>query len=276
MKRIFLTLVVFCLLARAETLELTNGKKAEVRLLKAEEAGARIEFNGAVRVVPWSEIKSIDWPVVPEETAAMDAVGKGAPLVRVMDLWVAKKPWLARPNSDAGTFGLFIAAQLAKRSLAEERTRARELFEVVFAQDWNPARRDAALLGRMQMDLAEGKLESVAAEIAKLPSTASVGLLVDARYALATANALALGALEKEHPKWEQEDDVLPKRTALFNRTVDDLLYPVLFHGADESRCRRNLQSLVQFYKNFREPAAAEATQRDLERLYPQKGAATP
>jgi hypothetical protein len=254
---------------RGETLELTNGKQVEVRLVQPGDAGAEVEFQGAKRMVPWAEIKFIHWPQPPEEQAALEAVKQGAPLVRVMDYWTAKKAWLGRPNSNAGVFALAYAAELAKRRLAEERKRARELFLEVETGDWDPIRRETALLGRWEMDLADGKGKSAAKEILGLPETSSARLAVEGRLLLAKSDMAALDALQAEHPKWQEEEEIIPQRQALFQRVVDNLLYPILFHGAEEARCRASYELLAAFYGKHGEKTKAEATKREMARLYP-------
>ncbi len=262
--------VVLATSAHGETLLLTNGKQAEVRLLRPTAEGAEVDFQGSQRLVPWKEIKAIHWPNNPEEAAAIAAVQGGAPLVRVMDLWTAKKPWLARPNSDAGQVGLVYAAELAKRTLAEERTKARSLYQEILQHDWLLSRREASQLALWRMDLADGKREAVSQAVALLTHQASAALKIDARHELALALISELKALQKEHPRWELEEDVTRQRMAIYHQIPDLLLYPVLFHGTDDLRCRRALKLLADFYSDTRETAKAEAVRQDLRRLYPE------
>jgi hypothetical protein len=252
-----------------QTIQLANGKSVQVTSAKAEPLGARIVFQDQERLVAWAEITAVIWPPLPEETAAIEAVKKGAPLVKVIDLWGQKRPWLQHPRSNAGDFGLAYAAELAKRTLPDDLARARELYVEIATQDWSPERREMATVERMRLDLRAGKLAEVQQEILELPATASAGLLMETHLTLAQAQWQALEALIKEHPKWQEEDEIVPRHTALCQAIQDNFYYPVLFHGSDESRGRRSLAELAKFYTFLGQPKQAQAAQADLQRLYP-------
>ena len=69
--------------------------------------------------------------------------------------------------------------------------------------------------------------------------------------------------------RWEEDDVVRPERNELYNRTLDQFLYPYLFHGSDEKAASRGLWSAVEVYLSANDRESALARANDIVILYP-------
>jgi hypothetical protein len=262
----------------ADILELSNGKRAAVEILRQEEAGLKIKFQGAERTVPWAEIAAIEFAPDPADRLAVEGVKAGGPIVPLMEVWVRKKSWLKRPKSNAGEIGLAYGAALESRNRDEETQRALELYQELESADWDTARRELARQARLRLMLRQGKVAEVEAEVKQIATEQEdPRLLIESRYLLGMLAWAKLKDLQKEHPKWMEEEDVKPLRMELYNKVADQLIYPLLFHGDQEELSIRGLRELIRFYQECGEPQKAAQHEQDLERLYPiQKAEARP
>jgi len=99
--------------------------------------------------------------------------------------------------------------------------------------------------------------------------TDNPALLIEVNYLLALADTKKLKALEKEHPRWEEDDEVRPDRDDLFHRAVDRFLWPHLFHATREEVAARGLFAAADLYAYAGEIEAARDRWKDLIELYP-------
>ena len=79
----------------------------------------------------------------------------------------------------------------------------------------------------------------------------------------------SLKQLQTENPKWEEDDTVRPDRNRLYHRTVDQFLWPYLFHGTREESAARGLIAAAEVYQLGGDDAAARACLEDVIQLYP-------
>ncbi len=85
---------------------------------------------------------------------------------------------------------------------------------------------------------------------------------------MAEASAAALTQLEKDHPRWQEEDELVPRHTQLLNEAFDGYLYPHLFHGAEEDLAARGLWAAAQLSTAQKEITQAVEWAGDLTQLY--------
>jgi Tfp pilus assembly protein PilF len=118
--------------------------------------------------------------------------------------------------------------------------------------------------------LRQGRVEEVKPEAAKLmEESQDPRVLIEVQHVLAETAAAKLRALLKDHPRWEQEDDVRPRRDRLYHEALDAWLYPHVFHGAQEDLAARGLWAAAQFYREHGDVEQARHAAADLIQLYP-------
>jgi outer membrane biosynthesis protein TonB len=85
---------------------------------------------------------------------------------------------------------------------------------------------------------------------------------------MAEASAATLTQLEKDHPRWQEEDELVPRHTQLLNEAFDGYLYPHLFHGAEEDLAARGLWAAAQLSSAQKQNTQAAEWAGDLTQLY--------
>lgn len=260
------------LTARAgDMLILKNGRTADCRILAVSSDAVKIRWQEKEdREIPLADIAHIDFAPLPGEVEALaKAAGEGIsePL---MEYWVKKIPRLSVPRSNAGEIGLTYAELLSRRATADRLARALTVYQQIESADWSAERRGRARAGRLRLMLRQGRTDEVKPEALKLlTESQDARVLIDVHHVLAETAAAKLRALLKEHPRWEQEDDIRPQRDRLFHETLDSYLFPHVFHGAEEDLASRGLWAAAQFYRENGNPDAAREAASDLIKLYP-------
>ena len=257
--------------AAGDVLTLKNGRTADCRVLSLSPTAVRILWREKEeREVPVADIEHIDFAPLPgEETALANAAGEGVsePL---MEYWVKKIPRLAVPRSNAGEIGLVYAELLSRNATADRLARALTVYQQIESSDWSPERRGRAQAGRLRLMLRQGRAEEVKPEAIKLlTESKNARVLIDVQHVLAETAAVKLRALLKDHPRWEQEDDIRPQRDRLYHEALGAYLFAHAFHGAEEDLAARGLWAAAQFYKENGDPDAARGAAADLVQLYP-------
>ena len=87
-------------------------------------------------------------------------------------------------------------------------------------------------------------------------------MLIEARFVLAKVDFKKLKVLVEENPKWQEDDMVRPDMEKLFHSTVDQFLFPYLFHGTEEEAAARGLMNAAVAYGLFRENGTGESVRR--------------
>jgi hypothetical protein len=254
-----------------DVLTLKNGRTADCRILSLAPDTVKILWQEKEeRNIPMADIAHIDFaPLAGEEAALAKAAGEGIsePL---MEYWVKKIPRLAVPRSNAGEIGLVYAELLSRRGTPDRLSRALTVYQQIEASDWSTERRGRARAGRLRLMLRQGRADEVKPEALKLLTDSDdARVLIEVQHVLAEAAAVKLRALLKDHPRWEQEDDIRPQRDRLFHEALDAWLFPHVFHGAEEDLAARGLWAAAQFYKENGQPEPARAAAADLVQLYP-------
>lgn len=226
--------------------------------------------------VPLVDIDHVDFG---EEEITATYLEKVRPsdVYEVRNYWKQRESLLDIPESTAGAFGLKLATFLLASPVEADRQRALELFQRLEQKDWSKDRRALARQGRLQALVRLGRpAEAVweAREVAK--ETDDPRVLIEADYVLAEAGMQQWRALQKEHPRWDQDDEVRPERERLYNEVLDLYLFPYLFHGSLAPQAARGLWGAVQAYRFAGEEKRALERAKDIVTLYPDMPEADP
>jgi len=230
--------------------------------------------GSARRTIPMEQVEYLEFAFQPGESAVFerrDSLG-------VSDLqprWDATFANLHRPRSRAGAWGVALARALLREGGLGAPERALDLSDRIIARAWSPDDVAAGRQARLQCLIAIGDLGQATREAQQLAQeTEEPGLLIEVKYLLAQADFAALKALELEHPRWIEDDEILPQREELYHRTIDQLLWPHLFHATRSEVAARGLAAAAKVYDYAGEATLAGHARTDLVRLYPTTSAA--
>lgn len=222
------------------------------------------------RSIKLGRIAFIDFEMADAE-AALLASPEQAALAELRDLWESKSKWLRVPRSNAGEAGLAVAGALLAGGDAARAAVALDTFRMVEDGDWNESRRALAQQGRLRALLALGRPEEALAEARVVAESAEdPAILVETRLVMAEAARRKFEAAVEESPKWREDDEVRDAVMRQFQDTIDQFLYPSLFHGFLEEPAALGLWSASEVYRLAGDGAAARACAQDLVALYPE------
>ncbi len=229
--------------------------------------------GASTETISWSAIAHIDFPILDQEPEALADPGKVS-LETLRELWMEKLPHLSRSKSNAGEIGLLYAERLLAEPSEVALRRAMDVFLTVERSDWNKAHLPRAKRGRLRALIASGQVEEATREAQVMASQSEEPeILLEAKYVLATAAFTRLRDLQKEHPRWMEDDDVLPKRAALLHDALDLFLHAYLFFGSEENASAQGLLGAAQVHQFAGDVSNARACAQDILRLYPQTAA---
>jgi len=190
---------------------------------------------------------------------------------RLRALWNTLRNHLHRANSNAGRVGLTYAAKLLDERGRSGYDRAFDIYRTVEQRDWDTSRRVEARAGRLRALMAAGRAGEAVEEAGEIAEkTEDPGLLIEARYILAGADLAAMKELERENPKWQEDEEVHPRRELLFERALGHSLYPFLFHGSRTEEAARGLWFAREIYLFTGLRECADGCSKDITRLYPE------
>ncbi len=259
-----------------DSVVLKNGRKAGCQVLDFTAEALKISYQptpgaaAAERLVPLAEVDYVELAPLPGETEAFAQAireGRSEPLV---SFWIRRLPWLNRPRTNAGEIGLVYAELLSRVSTVDRMERALKIYSQIETADWNPGRRGRAQAGRLRVMLRQGRVEEVR-PLAEglLEKSGDPRVLIELRHVIGEAAAASLTQLEKDHPRWQEEDELVPRHTQLLNDALDGYLFPHLFHGAEEDLAARGLWAAAQLSAAQKDLLQATDWSTDLTNLYP-------
>lgn len=225
--------------------------------------------GSARRTVPTAGIEYIEFDFREGEAALFEKRHE-ATAGELQAWWDFSFPHLHRPRSRTAAYGIAYAEALLRESPDTAAPRALSIFDRIIERAWAPADVVLAKQGRLRALMALGDLETATVEAQRLASqTEDAGLLIEVKYLLATADFQKLRALQEEHPRWEDDDEVRPERNQLYHRVLDLFLWPHLFHATHEEAAARGLAGAARLFLFAGEIASARARWEDLIHLYP-------
>lgn len=272
-------------LAAQDVLHLKDGTTVRCRIVAITDNiltyETSLDLGGGRRAsarptIPTPTVAYIEFAPLPGEAELMASPATADPGA-LGRLWDEASKHLHRPRSDAGRLGLAYAERLLSLPEAFRREFALAIYDRLLERDWNPANRQAARKGRLRALIRLGQLDRAADEARRLAAeTDDPEMLIEARHALAEADFAALKALEADHPRWQEDDEVRPERERLYHAAVDGFLWPFLFHGTLEPLAARGLAAAAEVHRFAGNPEEAAACLGDLAALYPGSPAAAP
>ncbi|MGK0185166.1 MAG: tetratricopeptide (TPR) repeat protein [Verrucomicrobiales bacterium] len=241
-------------------------------------ARVAIEINGRTtteqRTIQLEAIEFVDFEIPAAEVQIQQQKGKGKKaLEQLRDLWESKSKWLGVPRSNSGDVALAVGDALLASGEKAKATVALATFVAVEKGDWNEHRRALAQQGKLRALLALGRAEEALAEAQLVAETAEdPTILVETRMVMAAATRREFEASLQEYPKWREDDEVREQVMEQFHTTIDQFLYPCLFHGSLEESAAEGLWNAAEVYQLAGSDDAALDCSRDIVALYPQSG----
>ncbi len=215
--------------------------------------------------IPRQAVRRVDFG----RRAGDEALLASGDVKKLAAAWEERSDLLGVEDSEVGKIGLAYAEALLARGAAEDAVQAMELFTRIESEDWSPVRQALARSGKLRAMIAAGRADEAVAEAEQLAEqTEDPSVIIEAKFVLASAARNALTNLIKENPRWQEDDWVKPERDRLYNRALDLLLYPYLFHGTRAAEAARGLWGAVEVYMEAGEDVLAAETAADLVALY--------
>jgi hypothetical protein len=265
--------------ARAERIHFADPTREPLdgEIVSYQDAGIEVRVTriiagqraGTVERIPWSAVDHLEYPPLPGETEVLADPASASP-DRIKELWLAKLPHLKRPRSNAGDIGLLFAERLLDIPSEHPWQRSLEIFARIEQDDWNPANHARARQGRLRAMIALGRIDEATREAREMAEqTENPVILLEAEYVLGTVAFNRLLALEKEHPRWMDDDEVRPVRESHFHEALDHFLRPFLFYGSEEAASARGLVAAARVHLHAGDLVQARHCAGDVVRLYP-------
>ncbi len=227
------------------------------------------QMGTSKRTLKTEQVKFIDFGPIPGETELMEKL-ETASVEEIDKIWDRKYRNLHRPKSNAGEIGIALGHALLRKDNDYHWKRALDLFDTIRDEAWDQEAKNEAVQGRLKTLMRLGKLDQAIVEARQLAiETEDPGMLIEARYIVAQADFEKLKKLEEENPKWMEDDTVLPERNRLYHSTIDQFLWPYLFHGTKEEFASRGLMAAGEVYRFAGKVDEARACLGDIVALYP-------
>jgi tetratricopeptide (TPR) repeat protein len=232
-------------------------------------AGAGGKTRTEQRTIQLADIEFIDFEMPEAEASLLESPTAGK-LEQLRDLWESKSKWLGIRRSNSGAAGLAVADVLLQSGEAAKVSVALATYAAVERGDWDTGRQALAQQGKLRCLLVLGRPEEALEEAKRVAETAEdPGILVETRLVMAQAARDQFEALLEENPKWREDDEVREQVMEHYHATVDQFLYPCLFHGSLEEPAARGLWNAVEVYLLGEDREAAQNSANDLLKLYP-------
>ena len=185
-------------------------------------------------------------------------------------IWKEKSKWLDVKRSNAGAYGIAVAERLLASGEPSKQKVALATFEEIEDRDWNESRRLRAQQGRLKSLLALGHPEEALAEATAIAESAEQPeILVETKLVMAMASRRRLEDLLEDNPKWRDDDEVRDQVRRALDDTIDQFLFPSLFHGSLEHASARGLWNVIEIFGLADDEPLASQCAMDLLALYP-------
>lgn len=260
----------------------TRGKPFTVRFISSDENNITVEKTLAsgrtTRTLPHSEIAALSFTFTPWETEIhTNPAPESVPELRA--LWQSRKATLQIPESSAAQTGLALARALR---MSSDESALEEALGILTEL------RSHGALQNLQKPVAEeelnvrflkAKLSQNTEEADRLAWAITEnlnnpdGMLLATQF-LGQRHFDQLKALEEEHPRWMDDDEIRPRRKRLYNLSLDFFTYPSLFHGTRKKEASSGLARVAAVHRFTGSNTQLKAALEDLAALYPESKAA--
>ncbi|MGF1655706.1 MAG: hypothetical protein ACFCU3_01870 [Verrucomicrobiales bacterium] len=252
-----------------------GGASLTGRVLGVESENLRVEVvlregqPAASVTIPLRDIDRVEFYQSTEEREILE-LAQRENLAPLTALWREKQEYLALANSNAGLVAVRLGQVLLMTQLEADYARALELFQVAEEKTWDPEVAQQARRGRLRSMILLGRGDEIIDEARALAAQEDdPAVVIEARLVLAQAAFADLKELEEEHPRWEEDILVRPRRHALVAEALDLYLFPYLFHGANEEAATQGLMGAIELCQFLGREKHARALAQDLVLLYP-------
>ncbi len=193
-----------------------------------------------------------------------------ASTVALKNAWNAQYGNLHRPRSRTAKYGIAYANALLKDEGEFSQKTALDIFDRIGEKAWLDSDKSTARQGRLRALIRLGELARAFKEAtAYAEETEDPAILIEVRFLKAKVEFEQLKKLVADNPRWEEDDEIRPLRNELYHSSVDQFLWPFLFHGTDEESSVRGLRAAAEVYRLVGELELEKACLNDLARLYP-------
>ncbi|MEM7698868.1 MAG: hypothetical protein AAF236_10730 [Verrucomicrobiota bacterium] len=226
------------------------------------------------RTFPADQVSHIEWGFAEGEQIVFENLER-ANAESLEFWWNHHFSHLHRPRSRTAAYGIAFGDRLIRNDSEAIRKRGLGIFNRVIEKAWSEKDIADAKKGRLRALMSLGQLEQARTEARSLAAeTEDPTLLIEVRYLLAQADFEQLKALQEEHPRWIEDDEIRPQRESLYHNVIDQLLWPSLFYASETDGATRGLLAAAQVYLFAEDSEKARAVLTDLTRLYPETRAA--
>lgn len=266
-----------CVVHAQDEVRMKDGTVRNGRVAGVDETSIRIALPGptagqsiGTTSVPRSAVDRIVFAPDPTLEAIRANVGPGA-INTARVRWQTLQPMLGIPESRAAAAGNLYGECLR---LSGDRVRSEEalaLYGEIEKGAWNPLEREEAKRGRLRTMIDLGRSQEGAEEIEQLASSAQdPALLLDSKLLVASARLAAIQKLVADNPRWYEDPPVRAERLRLLHETVDNALYPFLFHGTARGQAAKGLAIALELYQFTGDGEEARNVASDLAEIYPE------
>lgn len=282
MRLLTLTLVVLALVSNRgwglDVLHLEGGKTIEgkVEAITHETVDVRLSVDlgggrrGEVkRVYALAGLEYIEFEPTEDELLLLK-LGREAPRDAVRKLWDSGVPYLGQARSSIGRIGLLYVEVLLKSDSPYHWGQAMDLCDLIGEKSWRKEDRDDARIGRVRVLVRQGGLaKATRAAETEIAANESEKAVIDAHYLLGEIGMIELKDLQRENPKWEEDDELRPQRMRIYHATLDHFLNAFLFHATWDEQAARGLLGAAGAYRFARDLERAAQCLEDVVQTYP-------
>ncbi len=273
----FLLLVVlgFTATSNAFALDVVHFKNGKILKCKIDAVTDNIlnyyttVSSAGLRTIQMKDVEYIDFGFSEGEEVFFSNLEQ-ASTEALKNAWTTQYGNLHRPRSRTAKYGLAYADALLKEESEFSQKTALDIFDRVGKKAWLESDRATAYQGHLRALIRLGELDRALKDAAAYAKeTEDPAILIEVRFLQAKVEFEQLRKLVAENPKWEEDDEIRPRRNELYHSSVDQFLWPFLFHGTNEESSVRGLRAAAEVYRSVGELEQAKACLDDLARLYP-------
>ena len=245
------------------------------RIMKATTTGVVAEKGANSREFPLADIAEIHFHTTIREKELLQRRSVDD-LALIQIIWESRSATLKIKGSQAADWALLFAQVLRLKGDQTSWAKARALAVTIEENATDPKRQTSGRYLRELLDFEKllsagdaNETELAARHILEVGDDGNEALLLLVLPFLASREFDALKALEKENPRWMDDDDeVKPTRERHYHIALDMFLYPFLFFGARNAEAAEGLWGAAHVYLHAEKPEQAAQCLRDISDLY--------
>jgi len=190
-------------------------------------------------------------------------------LSQVLLKWRTQQELLDIEGSIAGAYGLRTAQLLLDTSKPSEAITAGAILQQIIDRDWDEERRDQARTLVIDSLRRSGKHDqTLKAAQDFLATDAGAESKAEVSYYLGLALEDDYRKFIADNPRWASDPIMRPKRDALYNDILDNLLAPYLRYGAPPAATAKSLLAASNFLNECGAPDEAKALAGDIVKIF--------